>query len=39
MDLTDNWDKYMQVSNNATEYVYKFNRNSIAQQWNNIISE
>ncbi len=38
MDLTDNWNKYMQVSNNATEYVYKFNRNSIAQQWNNIIS-
>jgi glycosyltransferase involved in cell wall biosynthesis len=37
-DLTNNWDKYMQISDNATKYVQKFNRVSIAQQWSDIIN-
>ena len=37
-DLTNNWDKYMQILDNATKYVQKFNRVSIAQQWSDIIN-
>ncbi len=35
--LTNNWDKYMQISNNATIHVQRFNKIFIAQQWSGLI--
>ena len=36
--LTNNWDKYMQISNKATLSAQQFNKISIAQQWSDIIN-
>ncbi len=37
-NLTNNWDKYKQIINNATKYVQNFDRISIAQQWSDMIN-
>jgi glycosyltransferase involved in cell wall biosynthesis len=37
IDLTNNWNKYMQILNNATRYVQQFSKISIAQQWSDMI--
>ena len=37
--LTNNWDKYMQILNNATIYVQQFNKISIAQQLSDVINQ
>ncbi|MCP4265487.1 MAG: glycosyltransferase family 4 protein [Candidatus Brocadiaceae bacterium] len=35
--LTNNWDKYTQISNNAALSAQQFNKISIAQQWSGLI--
>ncbi len=38
LGLTDNWDKYLQIMNNATIYAQQFDKIFITQQWSDMIN-